>query len=274
MAEMTVRRVVIACDAACNIVLAVRSAAALAARWNATLHGVFLEDENLYRLAALPFGRQVTLSSPVVSEKISAADLEKLSPAMGAAMRRALAEAAAERGIAWSFGIVRDLPTMAALSGIDADLLVVESVSRPFAGSWRPPSAWGKLTGESARTVLIRRQAHDGQGPVLVLTGSSARRDRLLASAVTVADPGDDIVVLVGDGSPSAIDAATEAAKRLTTPQRRSFRLEAAPTDMAGLLRRIDRLQPGLIVVDAGEANGDAVRDLLIGTSCDVLLVR
>ena len=56
-----VERVVVALDAASENRAAIGAAARLAARWKARLHGVFVEDDDLIRLAHLPFARQVTL---------------------------------------------------------------------------------------------------------------------------------------------------------------------------------------------------------------------
>jgi nucleotide-binding universal stress UspA family protein len=272
MNEPKVRRIAVACDAACDISMAVEEAAALAGRLNATLHGVFFEDENLYRLAALPFGRQMTLS-PAVSESFSGADLEKLSSALGAGMRRALAEAAAQRGLEWSFGVVRDLPTVAAFAGIEADILVVEASTRPFSGSWRPRSALNVLAEAYERTILIRRETRTKPGTVVILLSERPDDQKILASGIVMANPEDDIAVLVRDGSQGDVDSVRRIAERLATP-RRPVRTQAAPADMSALLEKIDPLKPVLIVLNGGNADGHAARALLAGTRCDVLLVR
>jgi hypothetical protein len=272
MSEPRIRRIVIACDAACDIRVAVEDAAILAERWNAALHGIFLEDENLRRLAGLPFG-QVTLSS-AISEAFEPADFEKLSSARGTAMRRALAEEAAQRGLEWSFGILRDLPKPGAPAEIEADMLVVETARRPFAGSWRPRSPWDKLSEEYTGTMLIRRQRRTGPGTVAVLLDRLADRDKVLRAGFAMAAPGDEILALWRGGAPADQEAAKAHADTLAAASRRKLRFEPAPAEIHALLRRIERLKPALIVTGAGEAEGQAVRDLLAGTSCDVLLVR
>jgi hypothetical protein len=273
MNELKVRRVAIACDAACDIRVAVGEAAALAGRWNAALHGIFVEDENLYRLAALPFGRQMTLS-PAISEDFSGADLEKVSSALGASMRRAVSEAAAQHRLEWSFGVVRDLPSKAALTGIDADFLVVEAAPRAFYGSWRPRSSWYARTQEYSMTTLIRRQKPTKSGTVLVLWSGQADREKTLASGILMAGPEDEITVLVGDGSPDDIASVRRMAEHLASPRKDKIRLETAATDTPSLLQKIDEFKPVLLVVDAGDAAGPAIGDLLENTQYDVLLVR
>ena len=56
-----IERVVVALDAVSENRATIDTAARLAARWRARLHGVFVEDDDLLRLANLPFARQVSL---------------------------------------------------------------------------------------------------------------------------------------------------------------------------------------------------------------------
>jgi hypothetical protein len=62
MSELAIRRVVVACDAVCELRPAIETATRLAAHLHASLHGVFLEDPGLRLAAGLPFVQQVTLS--------------------------------------------------------------------------------------------------------------------------------------------------------------------------------------------------------------------
>jgi len=189
-------------------------------------------------------------------------------------MRRELSEVAAQRGLEWSFGVVRDLPSSAALAEIEADILVLEATPRPFSGSWRPRSSWDPAAKEYTRTTLIRRQKATGPGTILVLLSGPADREKTLASSLLMAGPGDEIMVLVSGGSLDDIASVKEVAERLAPPHQRNIRLEAAPADEALLFQQVDRLKPVLLVVDSGGAGGPDVRDLLANTQCDVLLVR
>jgi hypothetical protein len=251
----------------------VGEAAALAERLRAALHGVFVEDENLYRLAGLPFGRQMMLS-PAISESFSGEDLEKVSSALGAFMRRAISEAAAQHGLEWSFDVVHDLPSAAALSGIEADILVVQAAPRPFSGSWRPRSSWEALGLEFSRTTLIRRQKSGRPGAILVLMGERADREKALASSLLMAGPENEITVLISDGSPDDFDSVKQLAKQRASPYEGNIRVEVRARDRSMLFRQVDQARPVLLVVDAGEAADLAIRDLLVNTQCDVLLVR
>ena len=79
-----VDRIVVALDAASEHRAAIDTAARLAARWDAHLHGVFVEDDDLIRLAHLPFVRVVTLGAGV-----EAFDLQQAERQMRAFAERA-----------------------------------------------------------------------------------------------------------------------------------------------------------------------------------------
>lgn len=277
MADRPVRRIVVVCDAACDMQVAVEEAAVLATRWSAALHGVFFEDENLYRLAALPFGREVTLASAVTAD-LDATKLSELSAAAGAAMRRALADASARLSLDWSFETLRDLPSAAALAAIEGDMLVVEGFARPFSGSWAPPSIWGIAPQDQSRPLLIRRRPQTGSGDIVVLMDPREEGDGILPSALSMAGPTQPIVILVRDGAPADLafierKARERMAAATAEPAGRVIKVEAAPADPAALLKRIARLKPDLIAVAAGQGDNHLVRDVLAGTRCDVLLV-
>src|SRR5690606_9802109 len=63
MPEFAIRRVVLGLDAVSELREAVDTAAALAKSWHAELHGLFIRDAGLLRLAELPFVREVTLAA-------------------------------------------------------------------------------------------------------------------------------------------------------------------------------------------------------------------
>lgn len=274
MTELIVRRVIVACDAACDVRPAVEEAAALAVRWHAALHGIFFEDENLFRLAALPFRRQVSLSTLGTSEALSSADLEMLSLALGNAMRQALAEISTRLGLAWSFGRVRDLPSLSALATVEGDLLVVEGAVRPFSGSWRPRSAWDQLADQPARPILLRRRGLTSAGMVLVFLGNGTDWERMLEAAFAMAGVGEKLVILVAQNAEINIDAVSHLATRLAVPRNHKFQLKAASAGSGAVLQSIKDFNPALIVMDSHGVEGMTMQGLLAATRCDVLLMR
>lgn len=264
--ERPFRRVVILCDATCDIRLAVTEATALAARFGVGVHGIFLDDENLRRLADLPFGQPVSLSSASFTEEFSAETAATLSAALGAAMRRTLAETAAAAGLPWTFGSMRDLPAAAALVAETGDILLVEGEMRPFLGTWRPRSMWEASAGAFPGTTLIRGRRHGGKGIAIVLPEDAEARDKLLEVSAALAPEGEDILI-VGD------DARHEDILEPFAPEQRSRikRLPGAPEELA---RSIAAVRPRLVALVAEEVEPETLAELLARSGCDFLLVR
>lgn len=268
MAELDIRRVVVACDAACEIEIAVDSAAALAARWGVPVHGVFLRDGGLLRLAELPFSRQVSLSVPGVAEGISPEGVETLLAALAAGMRRALAAAASREDLAWSFAEAEDLAAAAADEG---DMLVVQASARAFSGSWRPHSPWEGLAAALGGVVLLRRAAaaSERRRVALVLRAGDEVPARLLAAGRAFAGPRDRIAVLVlGEASFDEASLRRSLARSGLDPHR----IEAV-ADAQALRRRLGALDPALVILETPLLDAAALRDLLAATSGDVLLL-
>lgn len=268
--EVPIRRVVIVCDTASDIRLAVTEGAALAARWHVELRGVFLDDENLRRLAELPFGQQVSLCLTELSEGVG--DFAALTSALGAAMRRTLEEAASLHGLAWSFGSIRDLPSCAALDTGEGDMIVLEMHARPFSGAWRPRSRWEACLGGFACTVLIRGRAAPGEGMVIVLPEDADARGRVLAAAAAMVEDGHPITVLAP--AQMAEGAAETVVAWLGTPPERKVRIEPLADGIAELTQRIAALHPGLVVIDAERVGEVEIAAIVSDGRCDVLLVR
>lgn len=272
MTDEPYRRVVLLCDAACDIRLAVSEAAALAGRWRAVLHGVFVEDENLRRFAALPFSRSVSLSSVTITEELTAEDFATLSSARAAGMKRALAEAAAERGLQWTFGAIRDLPSATSLPVEAGDILVVEATARAFSGAWRPRIAWAKSSSSFSGTVLLRGRGGAGTGILVLLPESAKDREKVLfASGALAAD--DEEIFIAGDSA--ALRDPEKAIERAFRPeQRKHIKVVPEVKDHAALRRLIARHKPALVAMLARDAAPFAAADLPTEGRTDILLVR
>jgi nucleotide-binding universal stress UspA family protein len=99
-------RIVVSCDSTPLGTTALRAAAALAHRLNVELAGVFVENVNLLRMAALPFAREYTLTS-AAGRRVEASEIERTLRRQADAMRGALSRAAHDFGLPWSFHVVR-----------------------------------------------------------------------------------------------------------------------------------------------------------------------
>jgi nucleotide-binding universal stress UspA family protein len=117
-------RILVALDDAEAAVGALSTAAFLASRLQAELHGLYVEDIDLLRLAGLPFARTVGHAS-ARSQPLDFAAVERAFRQQAERMRALMEEMAERERLAWSFQVERGrlLDAMMAVAG-SADLLV------------------------------------------------------------------------------------------------------------------------------------------------------
>ncbi len=263
MTAFEIRSIVIACDAAADMSLAVADAAALAARWGATLNGIFFEDENLHRLAELEIVAHIGLARDQSANALTGEALQELLKLSSGGMRRAIEAAAVEHGLSWSFKTLRLSPA-SSWPALDGDIVIVEASARPFAGGWRPRSPWLAAALEAPTTTLLRRR-RDGHGVAIVLPEEAAAREQIVRAALAFADSGEPVVVLSSD---------PRAAEMIPPDQlRRQLRVETLAPDRADLTARLARLDPALLVVSADES-ALALRQIAETSECDLLIVK
>ena len=270
-----IERVVVPFDAATESLAAIETAARLAACAKATLHGIFIEDEELLHVAALPFTRQ--LSPGVGVQPFTVEDTELHLKAAAGRTRRELIAAARRHGVDASFEVVRGGP-QAALSGIsEHDIVVAGARGRPIARHFRVECRWWSSVEIASGPLLLARQEPDGRGPVIVLlrdSGPEAARLLNIAAQVAEADSGELTAVC-----PPVLAQSAQFREWLAQQLagfRVNLRVEAAPEASAMLYDRIGELGCRVLAVEAAVIEGGAgeLRAHVERFACDVLIVR
>ncbi len=240
------RRILVAIDASAASLDAVAAAASLAARLGSELAGLFVEDEDLLRLAALPFGDIVRSPGGEV-ERLDRASVETVLRTLASHAREALERAASSHRVAYSFRVTRGRVVREVLAAAAAADLVILGA----AGHGRP--ARGAI-GDTARAAAARAAAS-----VLLL----ARGARVGGGVVAVDDG-----TLVGA-------RAVAAARRLVPEDQPPSIVCTSDGGTLALIDVIARLGPALVVLPpiASAAPG-GVLDRLLATGVAVLLVR
>ena len=268
-----IERIIVALDAASENRTAIGAAVRLAARWKAHLHGVFVEDDDLIRLANLPFARQVTLGLGV--ESLSLQQAERQLRVFAERARRDLAASAKRHGVEWSFEIARG-PGPHDVMASSGDFLVAGTTTRPVGGHFRVDCRWWTISEPGPSTYLLAHREGDAHGTVAALVlGREASSERLLAAAVRLAEANNARLVVLC--LPSLVKAPGFKAW-LDAPlagHAVEVDLELMP-ERAMLHRRITELRCRLVAIEAAadEAHPDRLRDMVAKMACDVLLVR
>jgi hypothetical protein len=267
MNEPEVKRIIVACDAQCDIDAAVNAAAELARRWRVPLHGIFLLDENLLRLAELPFSREVSLCVPDLSGTLEREELQRLVSAMAASMRRTVEFAAKRKGIDWSFREERDLPSVAPTTVARGDILVIDVSVRPFSGSWRPRSLREQMVVTLGTTVLLRRNEEDRRPSVVVILDTrKADHEKVSTTVHPLVHAQDRVYILMPSASSPPVDL-DDLFGEPETP------VDYIPLDLADLREQVSLLDPRLVALEISALEEEDLRAFIAATRCDVLLV-
>lgn len=271
----TIERVVVSLDAAADNRGAIETAVRLAAGAKAALHGIFIEDEELLHVAALPFTRQLAPGIGVQPFTVEATELQL--KAVAERVRGELVAAAQRHRVEASFEVVRG-GSGAALSGVsERDLVVVGALGRPIAGHFRIECrCWSSIEIAPGPFLLARHGGAAAGSVIVLLDDRRPASARLLETAARVAEAGDGaLTVICLAAVADATDFTDWLAERLAHFRVR-LRVEVAPGEPEALRRRIGELGGRLLAFEAGSLDGSAgrLREFVERFACDVLIVR
>lgn len=272
---MKARRVLVALDASRPSLEAARTAAELAQALGADLLGLFVEDQDLLRLAGMPFASQLPMlgggARPLEREAV-----EAQLRALAARAREALAREASLLHVAWTFEVRRGAVTAELLSAAGgADLLVVGS--RGHGGRGRGgATAWATAQQAGVSVVVVERRRRNGRGgPVLVAFDGSAGAGAALAAAQALTGGKRDLVITCLAPDAGTAERLAERA-RDALPGVRGAARWAGGDRVEDLLAAARAGPAGLLVVDAASPllAGGGLERLVAAAPCPVVLAR
>jgi hypothetical protein len=275
-----IERVVVTLDAGSENRAAIETAVRLAARTGMPLHGAFVEDEDLLRLAGLPFARQVTIGRGIERLTPESVALHLLAQAEQA--RQELSAAATQYRVEYSFEIVRGAGGTAAGGtaaggASERDLVVAGGLTRPIAGWFRVECRWwSTIEATPAPFLLARTVSRAAPGAVaILLRDRNPASVRLFDAAAQIAAAEDSVLAVL---CPPAMAGAAGFDKWITDraaahPVR--LQIEAAPSEPAALSERLGQLGCRLVALEArlAEGGGQALRSLAAHFAGDILIV-
>ncbi len=270
-----IERVIVPLDDAAESGAAIDTAARLAARAQAPLCGIFIEDEDLLNLASLPFTRQTTLGG--TAEALTPEHVELHLRLAAERAHKELLAAARRHGVAASFEVVRGASATALAIASEHDLVVAGGQTRPIGAHFRLACRWWPSLEAARGPFLLTRHAWSVSGSVvMLLRDRSAASARLIDAAAQIAAASDRILTVI---CPPAVARAARFDKWITDrladhPVR--LQIEIGPSEPAALQRRLGELDCRLLAVEASVAEGgsDRLRQLVEQFACDVLVVH
>lgn len=170
------------------------SAVDLASRLEAEIQGLFVEDTDLLRSAALPFIRQINLFTGELAP-FELEDTQRELQAHAKIAKERLAQAARRCLIAWSFSVTRGSYAHAVRSAAEGvDLLVLPAGSeRPAAASAMSPSRAAIQV--AGKPVILLRKQPSLQRLLVVHDGSPPSTELLFVAAATAGPVGGRVIV-------------------------------------------------------------------------------
>lgn len=250
-------RVLLALEGAEPGVGLLSAATVLARGMRAELAGLFVEDAALLRLAALPFTREVGLTSGV-ARPIEVQDVVRTLQRQAEQMRQGLERAAVELALPWSFRVTRGSLLEQVLGVAAASDLIVLGRRR-----WSAGSAVGART-EPAQVVCAWFDASD-----------AAQRALHAALALVQGRP-EHISLLVPAGSDANLQSLREHAARALQGATDLPRLQPLAGPEAGALAEYARRRRSRALVLSLQSLPEArtqLRILLEVAGCPVVLV-
>jgi nucleotide-binding universal stress UspA family protein len=244
----------------------------------AELVGLFVEDVNLIRFSALPFAQELRWPA-ARRQKLDEQQMEHQLRLRASQAKRALAAAADQLEVAWTFNVVRGQVTDEVLMAcLEADLLSLGCTSRTMMQKSRLGSTAREATQRAPRSVLLARRPSEMDWPVVVTYDGSVLARRGLAAGIRLAQRYENnlIVLVLGESRESAAPLVEQVqALAEPTPVHVDFRF--VTTGDAEQLVSMLRNQPCSLIVLAGETpplHGEALQALLDGLDCPVMVVR
>ncbi len=245
---MKIRRIVVGLDIAPHSGAALAAAARLARELDAELDALFVEDEALLRLAALPFAREFGLAS-ATARRLDPAALARDLASRAESARRELGRLWGDRPARWSLRVTRGTtPEAVRAEAGEADLSVL-GVAR-----WGPEARRRAHAGGA--TVLVPARA-GARGPLVALCPVERDPAQAAALLVSLANAVGDGLVVLAIGANADLEAARrwcgEVDARLREA-RRPARLEIVRADQPEALDlALERLAPRAVaLVSAG----------------------
>ena len=194
--RLEVARILITCDTSPLGEAALDAAAALARQLDAELMGLFVENDNLLRMAALPFAREFALSG-AAARPVEAGELVRLLRAQAETVRSALSDAAQRMSVPWSFQVVRGGLPDSVLAVMRAPDLAVFGHAGQFAVA---PNGRGRPQQRRLQGAAVRQ-------PIVTIYDDTPAADRALIAGHALAEAhrtGMVVLVIAGDAAGAA----------------------------------------------------------------------
>lgn len=277
-AEAGIRRILVVLDASVASRAALASAARFAARLEAELLGVFVEDVNLLRFAGFPFARERSHAAGL-ARALDTRDMERALRVCARAAREALEQVAARERVPWSFRVTRG-PVIELLlaAAAEADMVAIGCTGRGAGPSFGAGAIAMAVAMGVTQPILLTPPGGELRAPVAVAWDDSPSGARALELAVQISREyaAPVTVLLAREADEADARLREEIAVRLTAAGVARRLRVVRRLDLPGMAEALRREPVGTLVLPMNLLPGDLpdLQDLVEDARAAVLLVR
>lgn len=273
-----IERIVVALDPSAHSLAALEAAVRMAARLDADLQALFVEDVNVRRLADLPFVEEVGLYTGTC-RRVETQHLSRQLRVQAVSVRRRFRMSTQHLGISCTFREVRGRVVSEVLgAAAEADVVVVGK------GAWSPfetrrlAPAVRSVLGQASTSTLVLRAGSQVEPPMRVVYDGSAPAQRALTVAAKLAtdEDGHLMIFVLADDPEVATGLEAEVQEQLADAELiLSFHqlTEASVSRLSYIVAHEER-GTLLLPVGTGALEDEALLDFLEDTEAPVLLIR
>jgi nucleotide-binding universal stress UspA family protein len=276
--DLAVHRILVALDASPHCLAALEAAAELAARLEAEVLGLFVEDVNLLRLAELPFTQEVSIST-TACRRLGVEQMERQLRAQATRMRRTFAVYAERAQVHWSFQVTRGVISRELLTAAsNADLITLGKTGRSVGGGRRLGSTARAVLADAPCLALLLREGDRLRLPMMVIYDGSPLAQKALATATALVQGLDShvVVFILATGREAAHGVKAQASEWLLERDLMARFHLLTGSGVSRLARAVQMERGGTLVVPAQSSllQGEEFLQLLDEVKVPVLLVR
>jgi nucleotide-binding universal stress UspA family protein len=201
--KKTVNRILVAVDASPQSLAALRVATDLAARLEAELIGIFVEDINLVHTAGLPFAHQISIETGAL-RRLDSSNIERQLRAQARWVQKNIAVLAERSSIRWSFQVVRGkISAQLLAAAVDADLTILGKTG--WSGRrWLGSTAQRLVIQLPCTSLILQRVVHFKHPVILVYDGSEAGQKALTSVNLIASHDSPVLVIILADDAEEA----------------------------------------------------------------------
>lgn len=270
--SVDIRRILVAIDAAPASVSTLETAANLAAALNAELHGIYVEDINLLRLAGLPFAREFAWSS-ATELHLDYQRMERVLRGRSSHARQAVLSISNRLKVQGSLQVARGHVVQELLQAAgDVDLLILGK-----GGTKRMGSVALRVAQEAPCSVLLLTPQGLSHPQVFMVDfkGRSGDENPLFLAARLARLLHGRLIITLSGSTSTDIELLQKQASKLLGEDPRLMTYQPVKTSDAGYYERLIRVeQVSLAVCGATEEELADLDTRLAALECSLLITR